>query len=337
MAQSPSKQIRNFSPDEWDEFVLEWMDGFDPQYAFTDRLDGAGDKGRDVVGYVGEPSSGCEWDNYQCKHYKDKLIPSEVWIELGKLCVFTFLGEFSVPRRYRFVAPKGVGTSLHDYLRNPEKLRKELRKQWKNKCENEISKKSAYPLEGDLLAHVNAFDFSIVGYVPVKDLIEQHARTKHHFKRFDIDPPVRPADESPPEDIRPEEVSYVTALLEAYGDCLARPVVDIADIENEGMIRRHFDRSRQWFYSADSLNRFSRDQVEVGTFEKLKKEILDGIIDTVEEECSDAFVRVRRTTDKAQTIIPSNSKLTGFVTPADKKGVCHHLVNDSEIAWRQGE
>jgi hypothetical protein len=62
----------------------------------------------------------------ECKHYSNALTPSNVYLELGKLCVYTWRGDYTVPRRYRFVAPLGVGTKLHDMLRKPEELRKEL-------------------------------------------------------------------------------------------------------------------------------------------------------------------------------------------------------------------
>ena len=90
------------------------------------HLGGAGDKGRDVVGYLGDPQTACEWDSYQCKHYDHPLMPTDIYTELGKLCVYTNRGDFTVPRRYRFVAPRGVGVKLHDMLRNAEKLREAL-------------------------------------------------------------------------------------------------------------------------------------------------------------------------------------------------------------------
>ncbi|MEZ6033557.1 MAG: ABC-three component system protein [Planctomycetaceae bacterium] len=333
MSQSPAKQIRNYSPDDWDEFILEWTTGFDPAYVLTDRLDGAGDKGRDVVGYLGDPNSGCEWDNYQCKHYREPLQPNQIWIELGKLCVYTFRGDYSVPRRYRFVSPLGVGTKLHDLLRNPVKLREELVSQWGAKCEKGISETEAFPLTGPLRAYVQAFNFSIVGYAPVKDILEQHRRTRYWFLRFGEEPPARPQYEKPPDLPDAVETKYVTALLKAYEDHLKTPIGSPEDINSLPRLKKHFDRTREWFYSAESLNRFSRDQVEPGTFERLKREILDGIVDVVESDHADALIRVKKTTEKAQLVSPSESKLVRYVTPADKQGICHHLVNDDQIEW----
>jgi hypothetical protein len=55
------------------------------------------DKGCDVVGI---PQVGSlEWANFQCKHYDHPLMPSEVWVELGKVCFYTYIGDYSVLER----------------------------------------------------------------------------------------------------------------------------------------------------------------------------------------------------------------------------------------------
>ena len=59
---TPANEIKVYSADEWEEFINEWMEGFDPPYPFHDKLGGAGDKGRDVVGYLDAPKTRCEWD-----------------------------------------------------------------------------------------------------------------------------------------------------------------------------------------------------------------------------------------------------------------------------------
>jgi len=54
-AMTPAKVISGYSADEWEVFVDEWAEGFDPPYAQVVRLGGPGDKGRDVIGYVDDP------------------------------------------------------------------------------------------------------------------------------------------------------------------------------------------------------------------------------------------------------------------------------------------
>ena len=71
------------SDKHFEEMTLEWADGYlKKQYVKVRMMGGAGDMGRDIVGYYDNK----EIDIYQCKHYKDALIPSKFYLELGKLC-----------------------------------------------------------------------------------------------------------------------------------------------------------------------------------------------------------------------------------------------------------
>ena len=57
------------------------------------------------------------WDNYQCKRFLNRPIyPSDAWPEIGKILWYSFKGDYRAPRRYYFVAPRGVGTTLAGYL-----------------------------------------------------------------------------------------------------------------------------------------------------------------------------------------------------------------------------
>ncbi len=161
---SPRQIVSAYDAGQWEEFINEWTQGLKSEYAQVQRFSGAGDKGRDVVGFLGVPVSSSAWDNYQCKHYKRPLNPSDIWIELGKLCYFTFVGDYTIPRKYRFVAPNDVGPKLKDLLLKPNELRNEFIANWAEHCAKEITDTKPIPLEGKLLEHVNQFDFSIVGY-----------------------------------------------------------------------------------------------------------------------------------------------------------------------------
>src|SRR5687767_8337700 len=78
----PIKRLEVFSEDEFERFVLEWASGFlKSKYVSVEQRGGAGDKGRDVIGWL-DPA-GVEnrrWVNYQCKHYSTPLQPNQFWI-----------------------------------------------------------------------------------------------------------------------------------------------------------------------------------------------------------------------------------------------------------------
>ena len=122
----PQNLLTLFTEKEWEEFTAEWAEGFEEKYSSIENRAGAGDKGRDVVCYAGEDKGSCDIDVYQCKRYEHPIRPSEFWVELGKLCVYTQSGELRIPRRYRLVASRGVGGTLADLFENPERLRTEL-------------------------------------------------------------------------------------------------------------------------------------------------------------------------------------------------------------------
>ena len=70
---------------------------------------------------------------------------------------YTLKGEYRVPRRYYFVAPKKAGTSLAALLANATKLRSELIRNWDKKVRHSITKTQEVQLDAAMLTHVNAF------------------------------------------------------------------------------------------------------------------------------------------------------------------------------------
>ena len=331
---SPLKIIQTYSSEEWETFIQEWTDCFSGEYKQVVPLAGPGDKGRDVVAYVGEPTEKqCEWDNYQCKHYDHPLHPTDVYVELGKLCVYTHRGDYNVPRRYRFVSPRGIGPKLHDLLKKPEELRKELIANWDSRCAKKISDSEQFSLVGDLKSYVESFDFGIVWFLTPQELLKQHAQTKHWHRRFKIDPPRRPPVDAIPEDILPLELPYTKRLLEAYTDHLKQPFATIADLTNLPALLSHFRRSRGYFFSAEALARFSRDNFSPGAFEETKQHVYDGVVDVTEQRHSDGYDCVLKVAEVASGLPLPHSDLFPYVGPADKIGICHHLANDDRLCW----
>ncbi len=104
----PIERIKLFSPYQWEDFLLEWVDSLRKKYSTVERCGSAGDMGRDVIATYKEDSA--FWDNYQFKHYDRPFTPSKDWIEFGKLVFHIFIGggEYTYPRKYYFVTPQGV-------------------------------------------------------------------------------------------------------------------------------------------------------------------------------------------------------------------------------------
>jgi len=328
---SPIERIRIFSPQQWEEFVLEWADSLRTEYVRVDRCGGAGDMGRDVVAQV--TANPDVWDNYQCKHYDHALTPGDVWLELGKVVYYSFIDEYSFPRKYYFMAPQAAGTTLGNLFRNPKKLKEGLLQKWPDECEKKITKTTDVPLEASLKRYIDTLDFSIFSAIPPLRVIDQHAKTRWHVSRFGGGLPVRPS--SPPAPNQPEatEATYVKCLFDAYSESLGVPIQSSTDLVAHPDVQDHFRDSREEFYSAEALRAFSRDTLPPGEFEKLQGEFHHGIRDELRQPHANGYVRVFHVIKTARSLQITGHSLVSALTVPDRGGICHQLANEGKVKW----
>jgi hypothetical protein len=202
----PQQQIILYSPEQWEGFVHEWAHFcLKNLYIQVQRFTGANDRGIDIAGFSDNQKLQGVWDNYQCKHYDHALYPSDAWPEIGKILWHSFNGEYKAPRRYFFVAPRGLGTTLAGYLSDATRLKKELIANWEKHCRKTITDTQEVELEGRFKAYVDDFDFSIFGDKTALQLIEEHRGCPYHAMRFGGGLPSRPTPEDPPAAIAPTE------------------------------------------------------------------------------------------------------------------------------------
>lgn len=98
---SPLERMAHMPAGDFEEMILEWADGYlTAQYARIRQFGGAGDKGRDIVGYYADGTI----DIYQCKHYAEKIAPTDIYKELAKICWYTYNKTFPVPKNYYIVS-----------------------------------------------------------------------------------------------------------------------------------------------------------------------------------------------------------------------------------------
>lgn len=328
----PEDRIKLFNDKQWERFVHEWADSLRDEYELVERCGSAGDMGRDVIATVKNGNGA--WDNYQCKHYGRKLQPGDVWIELGKLAYYTKRGDYSYPRRYYFIAPRGGGTRLSNLLRKPEILRSELLKQWDAHCRERITKTKVVECDAEMQAYIESLDFTIFQATPVLRIIEAHAKTRWHAAQFGGGLPQRPEPLTPPAVPNDDETIFVGELRRAYADHLNRDVKDI----DEGLaaredLREHFNDARVEFYSAEGLRTFSRDTLPAGEFERLQDEVHSGIKDDLRGEHPDGYRRVVAVVKTARTLALTSHPLSSRVHNRDRGGICHQLANDGKVRW----
>ncbi len=325
--------MKLFSADQWEAFVLEWADGLRSDYELVEKCGGAGDMGRDVIATVSEDNPDV-WDNYQCKHYDHPLRPGDVWLELGKAVYYSHEGEFTFPRKYRFVAPQGAGTTLIKLFKKPEELKAKLIEHWDKHCRNGITSTQEVVLEGDLRDYLEVLDFSVIGYIPAQRLVDDHRQTRWHIARFGAGFPQRGPIPDPPEQPTENEVVYLEKLFAAYADHKGHPVANVDDLAGAAGLLRHYSRSRKEFYSAESLKGFSRDTLPPGSYETLQEEVLAGVQDILDGQHDDGYRRVLAVVQAARQLQLTRHALVRRLDVRDRGGICHQLSNDrDDVRW----
>lgn len=335
---TPIERVRLFSDEQFESFIAEWaVSCLKPQCKEVYNLGGAGDMGRDVIGEYSDGS----YVYYQCKKYNHPLAPAEMYVEIGKLCYYTYTGDIPVPTKYYFVAPYDIGPKLLGLIKNPNKLKQELIANWDEKCKKEISDQGEIALDDNLRNYIDYFDFSIFDCHTIHAILEEYRKTDYFFFRFGSPtPPARPAALVPPDEIDPIETQYVEKAKRAYAlSNHLNPADDIC--ANSGAANNFICSQRKIFYIAESLRQYARRLYPDGeVFDALKDEVFSAVSDTVEMDYPDPLTRLKTTLTNAASANTTANPLDyelHVVKNDDRKGICHHLVNDNKIDWEGNE
>lgn len=329
----PQQQILLYSPDEWEGFTHEWVHYKKASYQKVVRLSGATDLGIDVAGLCDASAFNGTWDNYQCKHYNEALTPSVAIPEIAKMLWHSFQGAFAPPRAYAFVAPKGCGISLQKLLLDPAALKARLIEKWDDWCADAITSTMTIALDGAFRTYVDDFDFSIFGFKTALEILDDHRNTPYHAARFGGGLPDRPKPSSPPATPATSESRYLKQLFDAYGDHRKTPIADLNGLNGWPDLIEHYGRQREFFYHAESLRNFARDNVPPGTFEDLQAEVYAGVADVTASPHADALARVNATTQAAAQLSVTANGLIHVTKVQDKRGICHQLANEDRLTW----
>lgn len=330
----PIDKVHVMDEDSFEQFTLEWLYGCKKtKYSSIRRIGGAGDKGRDVVAYYSDGSV----DYYQCKHYNAALMPTDYYLELGKLCYYTYNKEIPIPKEYYIIASNDVGSSLQDLIDNPKKLLLSLRKNWDKYCKTKISKTTEIILDKSMSNYIDSFDFTIVKTYPIAQVIDEYLDTIYGNIRFGGRKLSLPTPILPPNEIDLDEMPYVLALLEAYSDELGVQISDVKELEIYNTYFENLNRQRKDYYSAETIRRFVRDTLtDSQQFNVLKDEVYNGIIDTHEQDYDSGYKRLIEDLKQAAIINTSKCMLDSklhCIGISERKGVCHMLVNDNKLRW----
>jgi len=331
----PQQQILLYSADEWEKFIHEWVHSQRTKYGKVSRFAGANDMGIDIAGFCDGDGIFGVWDNFQCKHYDDSLIPSKSVVEIGKVLWHSFNKRYNPPRKYYFIAPKDCGIQLNKLLSNSVSLKSYVLDNWDKYCKTQITSKEEVELIGEFKIYAKAFDYSIFTSRSCLDIIDEHRTTPWHSIRFGGGLPERPPVPTPPSEVAISESRYLTQLYEAYSDFKGVALTDIASLWSWADLIEHYNRQRESFYHAEALRNFARDTVPPGTFEDLQQEVHEGVIDIESSEHKNAFVRLNAVTHASTTLQLTSNALISVVKVQDRKGICHQLANDDRLTWKK--
>lgn len=331
---APIEKVYIMDEDSFEQFTLEWLYGCKKaKYSSIRKIGGAGDKGRDIIAYYRDNSV----DYYQCKHYNNALYPTNYYLELGKLCYYTYRKEISVPKAYYIVASNDVGSSLQDLIDNPLNLLSCLLENWDTYCKTKVTKTVEINLDKPFLDYMRSFDFSIIKTYPMAQVVDEYLNTIYGNIRFGGRRINLPTSILPSNSIELDEMAYIAALLEAYSDELKIQIDTTKSLEAYDKYFKHLNRQRKDYYSAETIRRFVRDTLtDSQQFNVLKEEIYNGIIDIHEQDYDSGYKRL--VADLQQASITNTSKCLldsklHCIGNSERKGVCHMLVNDSKLKW----
>lgn len=339
----PVRLLQIMSAEEWEQFTEEWLSfhKVNGTYQAIKRYSGPGDRGLDIIAFTCIEGFAKPWDSYQCKHYNHALTPVDVYGEIAKIIYHSFHHtppynqSCRVPRCHVFIAPHGVGITLGRLLKDPHRLKNEVYMNWHKHCVPAIGMGIDASLTGEFLAYYHAFDFSIFGDRTSVELIEEHAKTIFHAPRFGGGLPPRSEPDVPPIEPTEAESLYLRKLLDAYGDHLKMPITQRKDLLAHPELDVHYKRQRVLFYSAESLRNFARDRTPPRTFDSLKDDVYNGVIDICESSHADALERLRKTIISAGQLNITGNALVGVTKVSDKQGICHQLANDNRLTWKK--
>lgn len=250
---------------------------------------------------------------------------------MAKIILATAEGVFNFPRRYKFMAPLGCGSTLERLLSDPTALKQKfLTKVMDDKPFNDWDR----PTRERIASASEHVDFSAFGSEQLLDVLRLHSeKSALHTLRFGGPLPARPSPQTPPNAADPSEARYVSKLVTAYQESLNDYEISPSQLDEREWFRDHLWRQRSAFFSAESLRVFARDQVPPGTFEDLQNEVFDGIVEVEQADHPNGLARLGRVLEAASSLGVDQNALISVWKQSDRKGICHQLANDDRLNW----
>lgn len=141
-----------------------------------------------------------------------------------------------------------------------------------------------------------------------------------------------------PKRVQQTEIKYVMQLYATYSEATGKTIKKASDLDPLDY-RDDFEHHRKNYYKAELVCRETRDSVrpdEASPIEELKNEVEEGIYEARRKPYDDALHKVDAVMEQASKVPISgwvDDATFRWIGPAEKKGVCHILVNDERFKW----
>lgn len=256
---SPLKVVQLMDPSEFEIFTSEWA--LYKGYKSLKRVGGTGDMARDIVAFNNDDSI----DIFQCKHVNKKF--NDVGNELLTLLYHMSTGDIIKVRCFYFICLNGISNPWDKAIEN-----KTIDTVW---IEWFLKNKSGDPKYANILSFIEKNGFPNISSISIDVVIKEHLETPFGKFRFDHG---RMFDRKNIEWDPDKDGLYLKQLIQLFSKIEnVKLTLDNLDLYD---CKEIINRQRGYFYSAEGI----RQQVEeyfsdILEFEKVKKDVLDGIID----------------------------------------------------------
>lgn len=329
---SPKQLVILYDPDQFEEFVKEWVPALDVDYHLVERHGGSGDHGIDVAGYLTPQRLEGEWHNYQCKHYSNGLAWGTAAHEMRKMFAAAVDRHFTVPSRYVFTAPI-ISRGLVRQLAKPSEAREKFLQELASTTDKIFTDLSVEKRH-EVTELAAATDFSMFECVDMDVMLEQHRKTPHWSARFshqEVEGGPEPM--APPPEHQPIEARYIQQLMDVYRERWGQSMSSLEQVVAHAVAREHLRRQREAFYSAEALRLFARDRTPEGHFEAVLDDINDIVVEVAAATHASGWDRLQAALQAAGSIVLTQTVLSPFVRSKDRVGACHHLANADRLIW----
>ena len=227
-----------------EQFVRDWAAVMTQGYVEVQRFSGAGDMGRDVVGFLTTARHQGPWHNYQCKQYGRKS-PDRTGPPRARQNPV-----FQRSRRVYGACPlfvcraTWVNRNLERMIFKPSELRDAMIAKWDEYCASKIVDGQVIALTSTLRTLVEDFDYGSVYRISLDDILADAAAKPILAKRFGTDPGPPPRG-IVPADIEPRELPYVSQLVAAYSDRDGKTYASHSDVASHAKHGPHMKTQRE--------------------------------------------------------------------------------------------